>query len=148
MNLTPTILWAIIGISLMIAEIFTLSFVLIFFGVAALIVAGLVAMGLNNISIEIFIFAMIGLSGIFLFRKKMAASLKTKTKITSDVNQKLDLTDDIPAGKHARISYQGTLWTTHNESGNDLKKGDRVFITKTDGINLFVNTTPKPIEEK
>ncbi|EKD42537.1 MAG: hypothetical protein ACD_73C00114G0003 [uncultured bacterium] len=137
-NLSPTVIWAILGIILIVVELVSFSFVLLFFGLAALIVSALKLLGLNHLTGEIFIFAILGIAGVFFFRSRLLANVKPQSTLLTDVNQQIVLSHDIPAGKSARINYQGTTWTAHNEAAKDLKKGDAVIIERIDGINLYV----------
>ena len=56
------ILWAVLGAVLIVAEIFTTGFVLLWFGIGAL-VAGLAALlGVNNIILQFLIFAVVSIA--------------------------------------------------------------------------------------
>ncbi len=145
--MSPTVIWAILGLGLMVAELLTMTFVLIFFGVAALLVSLAKYFGLNHLVFEIVLFSVIGLSGIFIFRKKLLANCTPKEKMSLDHRKPIVLSADIPMGGEARISYQGTQWSAHNESGRDLKIGDKVVIARTDGIDLYVNL-PENLKEE
>lgn len=140
LNLSPTVVWAILGLLLIVAELISLSFVLIFFGIAALVVAVIKLLGFDHLTGEVLLFSLIGLSGVFLFRGKLLSSIKSNAPLVTDVNQQVVLSEDIPVGKSARILYQGTTWNAHNAANQDLKKGDAVLIEKLEGINLYVNT--------
>ena len=69
-QISPTWMWAIAGILLLMLEIATASFFIMFFGLSALIVAFLVHFGLSDIAWQILIFASLGGMGIFVFRSK------------------------------------------------------------------------------
>lgn len=138
-QITPTIMWAIFGIVLSVAELISFSFVLIFFGIAAFLVAALRLVGLDHLVSEIFIFAFLSVAGIFMFRSRLVG-LKSKDVSLNDVNQRVTLSSAIPQGKSARITYQGSSWTAHNMAARDLRQDEVVVIEKVDGINLYVNT--------
>jgi membrane protein implicated in regulation of membrane protease activity len=137
-QLTPTVLWAIFGIILCAAEIISFSFVLIFFGIAAFLVAGFRLLGLDHLVTEIFIFSFLSVLGILMFRSRLVG-LKQKKNNFTDIDQKIVLNIGVAAGKTARIQYQGTSWTAHNLSARDLLQGETVVIERVEGIHLYLN---------
>lgn len=138
-NLSPTVIWAIFGLGLIIAEVLTTSFFLLFFGVSALLVAAIKLCGLQNINAEIFIFTVAGLAGIFIFRKKLLTSFKPSTEGAAvDNNKEITLTHSVAKGCEAKIEYQGTTWTALNPTDKDMHKGDKVLIEKTESTKLIL----------
>lgn len=118
---------------------FSLSLVLLFFGVAALVVAILKYAGLNNIPVEILIFAVLGIAGLLLFRGKLRRSLKSQPDLGIDRNTPVVLSEDVPAHGSAKIEYQGVLWTAVNDSDTPLPKGSQAFVHKTEGVKLIIH---------
>ena len=137
---SAAVIWAIVGLALLIAEIFSGSFFLCFFGIAALIVAGLKQVtGFDQMSIEIIVFAVIGMSGLFTFRKKLLRNFgHSSGTVTIDTQSIITLSSDLPAQSSGKIEYQGTLWDAFNDSNQDLRSGDRASIIATRGIQLIV----------
>jgi membrane protein implicated in regulation of membrane protease activity len=144
-NLTPTFFWVATGLVLIIAEMFSLSLVLLFFGVAALLVALAKFLGLNNLPLEIVLFAVLGIGSMLLFRRKLKQSLHTQSGISIDQNAMIVLTHDIPAHGTASVTYQGVTWTAVNETDSDFKKGTKVYVQRTDGVKLIVLPEPAQI---
>lgn len=139
MDFSPALLWAVIGIILMLAEIFTSSFFLIFFGVAAILVALIkYFFGFNQLAIELLIFSMVGMAGLLIFRKKVLSSIKGKDGYAIDQHQHLILSQDLAAHAEGRVMYQGVSWMAYNESAQDLKQGDKVLIVRIEGIKLIL----------
>lgn len=136
--MSPTLVWAILGMALLVAELATGSFFLVFFGVAALLVALARLAGLDHLAAELILFALLGMGGVLVFRRKFMQSFRGQGGNLGDVNQKLKLDSDIPAHGTGQVEYQGTVWTAVNESGHDLKKGDTVTIARTQGVRLVV----------
>jgi len=138
-NLSPTVLWAIFGLGLIIAEVLTTSFFLLFFGISALLVAGLKLCGLQHTNAELFIFTIAGLAGILVFRKKLLSSFKpTSEGAAVDNNKEITLTHAVAQGSEAKIEYQGTTWTASNPTNTDMHKGDKVLIEKTESTKLIL----------
>ena len=117
---------------------FSLSLVLLFFGVAALVITILKFAGLNNLPIEIALFAVLGIAGLLLFRGKLRRSLKSQPELSIDRNTPVVLSVDVPARGSAGIEYQGVLWTAVNDSDTPMKKGDQIFIQRTEGVKLII----------
>jgi len=56
------ILWAVLGIALIVAEIFTSGFVLLWFGIGALVASITGLVGLNSLALQFLIFAVVSIS--------------------------------------------------------------------------------------
>lgn len=139
LGLSPTLCWAILGMALLILEIFTLSFVMSFFGVAALVVALLkAALGFDNLALEILVFAGLGFSCLFFFRKKLLKLMNRGPEVALDKAKVFVLTADIPPESTAKVEYQGVAWDAYNPSTAPLSKGDKVVVVDTEGIKLVV----------
>lgn len=136
--ISATYIWAIVGIVLIVIEIFTSTFFLLFFGIAALIVAVLRIFGMSHLATEIIVFALVGTAGTLIFRKKIRASFRSTSPVRQDKDTKIILDADMLAGGMASITYQGSTWTAVNESTRDLKKGDTVLIDRVEGVKLII----------
>jgi len=137
---TPTLLWAVLGVCLIVVELLTSSFFLLFFGISALIVSGLRVIGLDHLSIEMAIFAVLGLAGTLIFRKKIRMSMQSSKKIKGDRDQRITLSKDIPANGSGSIVYRGTTWTALNNSEYDMKKGETAFIERLEGVKIILKS--------
>lgn len=139
MMVIPILIWVVIGLVLLAAEMVTLTFVLVFFGIGALIVALLKwLLHLESVPLEILIFAAVSVGGLLFFRRKFRTSLPHKDGIAIDVGKVIILTRDVPARGRAEIEYQGTTWTAENESETHLPVGARAVILRTDGLTLII----------
>ncbi len=138
-NLTPTVVWAIFGLALIVLEVLTTSFFLLFFGISALIVAAFKLCGLSHVNAELFIFTLGGLGGILVFRKKLLTSIKPASiGAAVDSNKEIILSHAIANGHEAKIEYQGTTWTALNNTAIDMPKGSKVLIEKTESTKLIL----------
>ena len=144
MQITPTFLWVAAGLVLVIAEMFSLTLVLLFFGIAALLVALTKLSGLDNFAIEVSLFAVLGLASMLLLRKKLRLSFQSQSGLSVDHNVAIPLNEDIPAQGSGQVHYQGVVWIAVNPTENDFKKGNKVFIQKIDGVKLILASEPNP----
>lgn len=138
MEITSTVIWAVLGLILIVAEVLTGSFFLLFFGISALLISVLRLFGLDSLPAEMAIFAVAGLAGTLLFRKKLHKSLKEGDAVALDVGEKVRLTEDISAKATGNITYRGTRWTAVNDSDSNLKQGDFAAIARIDGVKVIL----------
>jgi len=138
MNLSPALVWGILGLILIIAEVFTASFVLVFFGVAALLVAVLAAVGFKSFLLQMLLFAAASLGSLLLFRSKLMGYFHSTAQTVMDENQVLRLTGDVPAHGTGQISYQGTTWTAVNPTDHAFHQGDNAVIERMDGVKIVL----------
>lgn len=141
MNFTMTQLWLAAGIILIILELVSTTFVVLFFGIAALCVALVASLGVESLSVQLALFAVLGAAGIVLFRKKVGAAFAARgeqDKFSGMQNKRIILDHDVPAGGRASVLHQGTTWTAINEGSTDLKSGSTVMIVRVDGVKLVV----------
>ncbi len=137
-ELSTTLIWAIIGLILIVLEVFTTTFFLLFFGVSALLVAVIKLFGLEYLPAEIIIFAALGIVGTFFFRKKITKSFRSTKTISIDKEKTVSITEAIPAGKSGSVMYQGAPWQAINESEEELKEGEEAVIDRIEGVKLIL----------
>jgi len=70
MNISPTVLWFCIAMACFALEIFTPTFVLMFFGAGAL-AASAFSFFIHDLQTELLIFSIVSVASLFLFRKKL-----------------------------------------------------------------------------
>ena len=135
--MTQSILWACLGIALVIGEMLTGTFILLFFGASALVVAGLRAVGIvDSLIWEIILFSVLGVAATVVLRRKFGKALKPSEGFESD--KTLVLSIDINPGESATIDYQGSKWNATNTSHEVLKSGRTVHIVRMEGVRLFI----------
>lgn len=143
MELSGDVVWGVVGLLLLIAEIFSGAFVLCFFGAAALIIAGAKALtGTENLAVEVAAFALLGIASLFLFREKLLRNFGRRSAgVALDSQKVVELTAALPARSAGKVEYQGTLWDAYNDSDMNLRAGDKAVVVGTQGIKLIL----KPI---
>src|SRR5437762_2849378 len=141
------ILWCILGAVLIVAEVFTSGFVLLWFGIGALAAALAGIVGINNLGIQFLIFAMvsIGLTAAsrtifvnYFSREKTGDSLRTGVdslpgKIGTVVASSRG------AMQEGAVKVFGSTWTAYPAAGEEpLEAGDRVEVTQVEGASIYV----------
>lgn len=137
----PIYLWLILAAALFAIELVTGTFVLMFFGIGALLTAPLPFLGLTSPSLQIVFFAAVSTLGLLLFRKSLLLRFQGRVQnsvSTSDVGHRVFLEADLAAGGAGTVVYQGSPWRAVNLEPIELKKGTQVQIDRIEGVTLFV----------
>ena len=141
------IFWAILGAILIVAEIFTTGFVLLWFGIGALAsgLAGL--LGVHSIIVQFLIFAVVSIAltaasrTIFVnyfSREKTGGDLKTGAESLPGKIGTV-VTSSRGALNEGAVKVFGSTWTAYPDSGEDtLEAGDRVEVTRVQGASIYV----------
>jgi membrane protein implicated in regulation of membrane protease activity len=138
------IFWVLLGVVLIVAETFTLGFVLLWFGVGALLAAGAGMLG-------------VGLLGQFLIFAAVSVALTAASRtIFSNFLSRHDDTvkmgvDSLPgqigtvtlASKGAlnegAVKVYGSTWTAFPEdSDRELVEGEKVEVVRVQGSSIYV----------
>jgi len=141
------IFWAILGTVLIVAEVFTTGFVLLWFGIGAL-AAGLAGLlGVHSIILQFLIFAVvsIGLTAAsrtifvnYFSREKSGGDLKTGVEALPG---KLGTVVSSSRGSmnEGAVKVFGSTWTAYPDDGEELlEAGDRVEVTRVQGASIYV----------
>ena len=141
------VLWCILGAILIVAEIFTSGFVLLWFGIGALAAAFAGLVGVDSLAIQFMIFAVVsvGLTAasrtIFLnyfSRDKSEPSLRMGVesmpgKIGTVVSSSKGALNE------GAVKVFGSTWTAYPAPGEPpLEAGERVCVESVEGASIYV----------
>lgn len=141
------ILWAVLGAILIVAEIFTSGFVLLWFGIGALAAAFAGLVGIESVVIQFMIFAVVSISltaasrTIFLnyfSRENTGGSLRSGVdalpgKIGTVVSSSQG------ALHEGAVKVFGSTWTAYPAAGEaPLEAGERVCVESVEGASIYV----------
>jgi membrane protein implicated in regulation of membrane protease activity len=137
------ILWAILGILLIVAEVFTAGFVLFWFGIAALAAAfvGLIGFGVGfQFLIFIIVSAVLTALSRTIFDKYLAHSYELKSGVDSLPGQiGLIVSGSKGVLKSGEVKVFGSIWTAYPAEGEEsLNEGERVEIVRVQGASVYV----------
>ena len=136
--------WLFMGLVLAGAEMLSPGgFYLLFFGMAALIVGALAGLGIVQTAwLEWLLFSILAVVSLLLFRGPLRRMIKNTPTHAVDtmVGESAVLLDDLPSGHTGKAELRGTTWTTRNEGGSPLAKGQRAIVTKVEGLMLWVRS--------
>ncbi len=127
------LIWLAIGVGFIIAELMAPGFIVIFFGIGALI-AGATAFFGSSLQMQIVIFGVSSLAMILLLRRYMAPIFLGDAN-TGDADEENDhsigalaeVSEAITPPQRGRIKYQGTFWAA--EADEEIPEGTTVRIT-------------------
>jgi membrane protein implicated in regulation of membrane protease activity len=141
------ILWIVLGVVLIIAEVFTPGFVLLWFGIGALAAALAGAVGLNSLPLQFLIFAVVSVSLTaasrtlfvnYFSRKKVDESLKTGMRALPGKVGIVVSSSRGPMNEGA-VKVFGSTWTAFPAEGEELlEAGDRVSVERVEGSRIYV----------
>ena len=141
------ILWAVLGAILIVAEIFTSGFVLLWFGIGGLAAAFAGLVGVDSLVIHFMIFAVVSIAltaasrTIFLnyfSREKTGDSLRSGVdalpgKIGTVVSSSRG------ALHEGAVKVFGSTWTAYPAPGEaPLEAGERVCVESIEGASIYV----------
>jgi membrane protein implicated in regulation of membrane protease activity len=141
------IFWAILGAVLVVAEIFTTGFVLLWFGIGAL-AAGLASLlGVHSIIAQFLIFAVVSI-GLTAASRTIFVNYFSREKTGGDLKSGVEslpgkigtvVTSSRGAMHEGAVKVFGSTWTAYPDDGEEpLDAGDRVEVTKVQGASIYV----------
>ncbi len=135
-----TTLWVLLGTGLLVAEVLSGTFVLLFFSLGAFAAALLAIFGVGAVEMQILTCGVVSALGFFLLKKPLQRKmLRSAESIQVDLGRTLRAEAPLKSGGVVRVSYQGTTWEARNEGREDISEGEIMQIVGTDGNILLVN---------
>lgn len=129
--------WIVAGIILLILEMLTGGFFLLFIAIGSFAAALGHALG-ENLTAQGLTCAIVSVLGVALFRRPIQRRLLKRIELSADVGKEIQSDQPIPPHQQARIQYQGTSWLATNLDSEEIRQGDRVIIVGIDGNTLLV----------
>ncbi len=134
--------WTILGLVFIVAEIFTLGFVLFWFGIGALIAALAGFLGVGFIG-QFLIFAVVSISLTFLSRRIFAGYQSPNTDILTGIDSiigQIGTVSNASKGelKKGEVKVFGSTWAAISEDGELLVEGEKVAVVRVKGSTIYV----------
>ena len=139
------IFWVLLGVALIVAETFTLGFVLLWFGVGALLAAAAGAFGVGLLG-QFLIFAIVSIALTAASRTIFANFLSRhddnaiKMGVDSLPGQIGTVTSaSSGALNEGAVKVYGSTWTAYPAPGEEpLEAGERVCVESVEGASIYV----------
>jgi membrane protein implicated in regulation of membrane protease activity len=138
--------WLVVGLALVALEMAAAGgFYVIFFGVAALLIAGLSFLGISGaLWFELLLFSVFGVGALLVFRNPLmrwinppGAGRDDLDNLVGEIGSPLE---DIAPGEVGRFELRGTTWTARNTGTAMIVRGHRSIVLGRDRLTLFVQT--------
>lgn len=135
--------WIVVGILLLIGELFAPGgFYIFFFGLGALLVGAVVGLNITSTPwIEWLLFSIFSLAMIFTLRKWLLSKVSpTQQKDDRDslVGEAVILKQDLSPGETGKCEARGTVWGCVNGGDSPIHAGQRAKVSATEGLTLKV----------
>jgi membrane protein implicated in regulation of membrane protease activity len=135
--------WLLLGLVLVALEMASSGgFYIIFFGVAALIVAALVAIGVTEAAwLQWLLFSALSVASLLLFRNPIMRKLNLGAgapDIDTLAGETGTALEDMNAGANGRVELRGTTWSARNTGSTPLARGHRCVVVRAERLTLLV----------
>jgi membrane protein implicated in regulation of membrane protease activity len=145
-NLT-WILWTVLGVILIIAEVFTPGFVLLWFGIGALAAAFASLVGFSSLTLQFLIFAIVSVA-LTAASRTIFVNYFSREKAGNDLKTGVDalpgkigtvVSSSKGALHEGAVKVYGSTWTAYPAEGEEpLEAGDRVTVERVQGASIYV----------
>ena len=141
--------WLVIGLILVALEMAASGgFYVIFFGIAALAIAGLhVVDAAGPMWVQLMLFSLISVGSLLFFRSRLLKWMQIEgpgRDVDSLVGDTAVPLDDIPAGAVGRAELRGAVWSARNQDSATIARGQRCTVVEVDRLMIFL----KPERER
>ncbi|MBB1269024.1 NfeD family protein [Shewanella sp. SR44-3] len=147
----PILIWACLGVVLMLAEIIVPGGIVVLLGAASLLVAGALAIGVvegivQSLTLWFILSIVLLLSFRHITQQLIGGdSHQDNTDEELDLYNKIALVKEVigPGEKSGRVTFQGADWTALGD-GSEIKAGTQVRIICRENIALIVEPCAFP----
>ena len=141
------ILWCILGAVLIVAEIFTSGFVLLWFGIGALAAAFIGLIGIESLAIQFAVFALVSV-GLTAASRTIFVRYFSREETGDSLRMGVDalpgkigtvVSSSRGAMQEGAVKVFGSTWTAYPAPGEEpLEAGERVCVESIEGASIFV----------
>ncbi|MCA1849675.1 MAG: NfeD family protein [Acidobacteria bacterium] len=141
------IIWMVLGVILIVAEVFTPGFVLLWFGVGALAAALAGLVGVSSLAVQFVIFALVSIA-LTAASRTIFVNYFSHEKTGSDLKTGVDALPGkvgtvVSASEGAlhegAVKVFGSVWTAYPAEGEKpLEAGERVEVERVQGASIYV----------
>jgi len=135
-------LWVLLGIALLVLEMATPGgFFALFFGVSAILVGGIAALGMSEpLSLQLILFSVLSVGTLALLRKPLQARLNVgPRRVVDNLEGEAGVAlEELAAGGLGSLELRGSTWTARNVGTTTILKGQRCLVQHRKGLTLFV----------
>ena len=134
-------LWLAGGLALVVAELATSGFFIIFFGAGALTVGVLKALQIiDSLTTELLLFSVLSIVYLVVFRGRLQSRVQTppSSNVDSLIGVLAIVQESLSPGVVGKVEVRGSTWSARNTSDVTLTPGQRARVASVDGLTLAV----------
>jgi len=136
-------LWMLLGLALLFIEVATPGgFFALFFGLSAIVVGGVTALGLAGPAwMQWLLFSGLSIVALFGLRGPLKARLNVDgggKRVDELVGESAVVTEEVPPGGVGKVELRGATWTARTNGGAALGRGQRCRVERVEGLTLWV----------
>jgi membrane protein implicated in regulation of membrane protease activity len=137
-------IWMLIGLALLTLEILIPGgIIMVFFGVAALLVGLLVALGIGGpLWFQILVFTVLSVVSLLTLRgpilRRMKATPGSEDPIDSLIGSQALVLEAMAPGDEGKVELRGTAWSALNEGEATLEPGAKCRVSRVESLKLYV----------
>jgi membrane protein implicated in regulation of membrane protease activity len=141
------ILWTVLGAILIVAEVFTSGFVLLWFGIGAIAAAFAGLIGIHSLALQFLIFAAVSV-GLTAASRTIFVNYFSREKSGDQLRSGVDslpgkigtvVSSSRGALQEGAVKVFGSTWTAYPAAGETpLEAGERVRVESVQGASIYV----------
>jgi membrane protein implicated in regulation of membrane protease activity len=135
-------LWVLVGFGLLVVETITPGgFFFVFFGLGALLVGVLAALGGAGPDwMEWLLFSVFSVAGILFFRRPLMRrfNMTNGKSVDNLVGETAVVLEEIAAGGVGKAEMRGSAWTARSAQPVVLPRGQRCRVERIEGLTLWL----------
>ena len=140
-------IWILGGLALLALEIVIPGgIIFLFFGVAALIVAVLVALGLGGpLWFQWLLFSVLSIVSMLTLRRPILRRLQINLDETDTIDnfrgERVRVAEELQPGAEGKGEFRGTHWTVENVGDTVLVVDSSAIVERVEGLRLFIRSS-------
>ena len=137
-------IWMLIGFAFLAVEMLIPGgIIMLFFGVSAMIVGVLVALGIGGpLWLQALLFSVMSIVSLLTLRgpilRRMHKANGSEAGVDSLIGEQAVLIDEIEVGGEGKAELRGTAWTARNVGDVPLSVGQTCTVKHVDGLKLYI----------
>jgi membrane protein implicated in regulation of membrane protease activity len=141
------IFWCVLGLALIVAEMFTTGFVLLWFGIGALAAGFAGLIGIDSLAIQFMIFAIVSM-GLTVASRTIFVNYFSRERTGDSLRSGAEslpgkigtvVSSSRGALNEGAVKVFGSTWTAYPAAGEPpLEAGERVRVESIEGASIYV----------
>jgi membrane protein implicated in regulation of membrane protease activity len=149
------IIWTVLGVILIVAEVFTPGFVLLWFGIGALAAAFAGLVGISSLALQFLIFALVSVT-LTAASRTIFVNYFSRARDGDDLKMGVDalpgkvgtvVSSSKGALHEGAVKVYGSTWTAYPAEGEEpLEAGERVTVERIQGASIYVRRIEQELD--